>query len=112
MPCVVDARRDLVHEKRLTPLRFAHEHLDRKDADHRQGLRRAPRDLDGLLHGARIHPRRDGGARQDMVAMLVLAKVIGREGAVRATRRDDRDLATEGDEAFKDCRRFADRMKG
>src|SRR4029077_2640053 len=112
MPRVVDARRDLVHEKRFTPLRLANEHLDREDADYLQGLRRAPRDLDGLLHRARVPPRRDGGARQDMVAMLVLAKVVCRERAVGPARRDDRDLAPEGDEAFKDRGSFPDRMPG
>ena len=53
---------------------------------------------DGLGRHLRGHDR----AGEDMVAMLVLAEVEGRETAVDAARRDDRDLALEGDEAFED----------
>ena len=52
----------------------------------------------------------NAGIGEDVVAMLVLADIEGGEGAVEPARRDDRDLAHEGDEAFENRGKAPDRF--
>ena len=58
---------------------------------------------------SRIDPRGRAGAGEDMALVLVLAEIVGDDLAFEAARGDDRDFALEGDEAFEDHRRRAER---
>src|SRR5579871_4798364 len=83
MAGIVHPRRDLVDDEALFAAPVADdEQLDRKDADIVERLEHGARDSLCFDRGLRVDPRRRAGARENMMLMLVLAKIVSHDLAL------------------------------